>query len=179
MHQRWISSLYQFTFKWLWSILSILLKRDSSISKENFVQLLSNKSNLFLILSIIVLSIVIYPIIIPHITHPSMIYHIILHMISFDVALFLTTISVISYKKTKSKKILLTALSFGFLLFIEFLYLLQSSNLLGAFYIPLIEVEFPHVLLLIMLGLFAAGVLRIERKWKLILFTKILKFLQM
>lgn len=93
-----------------------------------------------------------------------MIYHIILHMISFDVALFLTTISVISFKKTKSKKILLTALSFGFLLFIEFLYLLQSSNLLGAFYIPLIEVEFPHVLLLIMLGLFAAGVLRIERK---------------
>ena len=142
----------------------ILLKRDNNFSRDSFVQLLSNKSSLFLILSIAVLSIAIYPIIIPHITHPSMIYHIILHMISFDVALFLTTISAISYKKTKSKKILFTALSFGFLLVTELLYLLQSSNLLGAFYIPLIEVEFPHVLLLIMLGLFAAGVLRLERK---------------
>jgi hypothetical protein len=141
-----------------------LLRRGSNISKQSFTHLLSNKSSLFLILSISVLSIVIYPIIIPHVTHPSMIYHIILHLISFDVALFLTTISVISYRKTKSKKILLTALSFGFLMCTEFLYLLQSSNVLGAFYIPLIEVEFPHVLLLVMLGLFAAGVLRLERK---------------
>jgi hypothetical protein len=141
-----------------------LLEGQNNISKDSLLRLLSNKSNLFIILSIAVLTIVIYPIIIPHITHPSMIYHIILHMISFDVALFLTTISFISFKKTKSKKILFTALSFGFLLCTELLYLLQSSNLLGAFYIPLIEVEFPHVLLLIMLGLFAAGVLRIERK---------------
>lgn len=141
-----------------------MLKRENTISKEHFVNLLSNKSSLFLLLSIVVTSIAIYPIIIPHITHPSMIYHIILHIVSFDVALFLTTISTISYKKTKSKKLLLTALSFGFLLFTELLYLFQSSNLLGIFYIPLIEVEFPHVLLLIMLGLFAAGVLRLERK---------------
>jgi hypothetical protein len=35
---------------------------------------------------------------------------------------------------------------------------------LGTFYIPLIEVEFPHILLLLMLGLFAAGVLKLERK---------------
>jgi hypothetical protein len=141
-----------------------LLKGENNIFRDSFLRLLSNKSNLFLILSISVLTIVIYPIIMPHLTHPSMIYHIILHMISFDVALFLTTISFISFKKTMSKKILFTALSFGFLLCTELLYLLQSSNLLGAFYIPLIEVEFPHVLLLIMLGLFAAGVLRIERK---------------
>jgi hypothetical protein len=93
-----------------------------------------------------------------------MIYHLFIHIISFDVALFLTTISFVSFKKTKSKKILLTALSFGFLLFTEFLYLLQSSNLLGTFYIPLIEVELPHILLLLMLGLFAAGVLKLERK---------------
>ncbi|HET6591126.1 MAG: hypothetical protein AB7V56_15070 [Candidatus Nitrosocosmicus sp.] len=141
-----------------------MLKREITISKENFMNLLSNKSSLFLILSIAVISIAVYPLVIPHIAHPSMIYHIILHMISLDVALFLTTISAISYNKTKSKKILLTALSFGFLLITEFLYLLQSSNLLGMFYIPLIEVEFPHLLLLVMLGLFAAGVLRLEKK---------------
>lgn len=136
----------------------------SNISKESFVQLVSSKSKLFLILSIAVLSIIIYPIIIPHVTHPSMIYHIILHMVSFDVALFLTTISFLSYKKTKSKKILLTALSFGFLMCTEFLYMLQTSDILEAYNIPLVEVEYTHVLLLIMLGLFAAGVLRLERK---------------
>ncbi|WP_134482900.1 hypothetical protein [Candidatus Nitrosocosmicus franklandus] len=136
----------------------------SNISKESFVQLVSSKSKLFLILSIAVLSIIIYPIIIPHVTHPSMIYHIILHIVSFDVALFLTTISFLSYKKTKSKKILLTALSFGFLMCTEFLYMLQTSDILEAYNIPLIEVEYTHVLLLIMLGLFAAGVLRLERK---------------
>jgi len=76
----------------------------------------------------------------------------------------LTTISFLSYKKTKSKKILLTALSFGFLMCTEFLYMLQTSDILEAYNIPLIEVEYTHVLLLIMLGLFAAGVLRLERK---------------
>lgn len=141
-----------------------MLKRDNNDFKESLANFLSNKTRLFLFLSITVTSVAIYPFIIPHISHPSMIYHIIIHIISFDVAFFLTTISFVSYKKTRSKKILLTGLSFGFLLLTELLYLLQSSNLLGTFYIPLIEVEFPHVLLLLMLGLFAAGVLRLERK---------------
>ena len=141
-----------------------MLKRENRDLKTIFGRFLSNKTSLFLFLSITVTSLAIYPFVIPHVSHPSMIYHIIIHIISFDVALFLTTISFISYKKIKSKKILLTALSFGFLLFTEFLYLLQSSNLLGTFYIPLIEVEFPHILLLLMLGLFAAGVLKLERK---------------
>ena len=141
-----------------------MLKRENRSFKASLVHFLSNKTSLFLFLSITVTSLAIYPFIIPHISHSSMIYHIIIHIISFDVALFLTTISFISFKKTRSKKILLTALSFGFLLLTEFLYLLQSSNLLGTFYIPLIEVEFPHILLLLMLGLFAAGVLKIERK---------------
>ena len=141
-----------------------MLKRDKDF-KETLAHFLSNKTSLFLFLSIVVASVAIYPFVIPHLYHPSMIYHILIHIISFDVALFLTTISFVSFKKTKSKKILLTGLSFGFLLIIEFLYLLQSSRVLGTFYIPLIEVEFQHVLLLLMLVLFAAGVLRLERKW--------------
>jgi len=140
-----------------------LLKRDRDF-KETLAQFLSNKTSLFLFLSIVVASVAMYPFVIPHLYHSSMVYHIIIHIISFDVALFLTTISFIAFKKTKSKKLLLTGLSFGFLLFVEFLYLLQSSSLLGTFYIPLIEVEFQHVLLLLMLVLFAAGVLRLEKK---------------
>ncbi len=79
-------------------------------------------------------------------------------------ALFLTVISALSFRKTKSKKVLLTSLSFGILLIVEFLYLLQSSNILGDYHIPFIDVEIPHILLLFMLALFAVGVIKVERK---------------
>ena len=142
-----------------------MLKKDTNISYYEYFQvLLSNKTNLFLALSIIFLSIIVYPLILPHLTHPSMIYHIAIHIISFDVALFLTFISILSFKKTKSKKVLLTSISFGTLLAVELLYLLQASNTLGEFHIPFIEIEVPHILLLLMLTLFAIGVIRVEKR---------------
>jgi hypothetical protein len=93
-----------------------------------------------------------------------MIYHIGVHIASFDVALFLTFISVLSFKKTKSKRVLLTSLSFGTLLVVEFLYLLQSSNVLGEYHLPYIGVEAPHILLLLMLVFFAVGETRVEKR---------------
>ena len=131
---------------------------------EHIQNFLSNKSNLFLVISILFTSSIFYPLILPHLDHPSMIFHILIHILSLDFALFLTVISVISFKKTKSKKVLLTSLSFGVMLAVGFLYLLQSSGMLGDFQIPYIDVEIPHILLLFMLTLFAAGVIRIERK---------------
>lgn len=142
-----------------------MLKKDTNISYYEYFQvLLSNKTNLFLALSIVFLSIIVYPLILPHLTHQSMIYHIAIHIISFDVALFLTFISILSFKKTKSKKVLLTSISFGVLLAVELLYLLQASNTLGEFHIPFIEIEVPHILLLLMLTLFAIGVIRVEKR---------------
>ncbi|MDQ4072727.1 MAG: hypothetical protein M3162_00340 [Thermoproteota archaeon] len=139
--------------------------KDKNISYyEYFKIFLSSKRNLFLVLSIAFFSIIVYPLIIPHLNHPSMIYHIVVHIISFDVALFLTFVSALSFKKTKSKKVFLTCLSFGVLLFVEFLYLLQSSSILGEFHLPYIDVEIPHILLLVMLSLFAIGVLKVEKK---------------
>jgi hypothetical protein len=87
-----------------------------------------------------------------------------IHILSLDFALFLTAISMLSFKRTKSKKVLLTVFSFCIMLVVEFLYLLQSSGVLGDFQIPYIDVEIPHILLLFMLTLFAAGVIRVERK---------------
>ncbi len=125
---------------------------------------LSSKTNLFLVLSIMFTSITFYPLIIPHLSHPSMIFHISIHILSLNMAIFLTVISALSFRKTKSKKVLLTSLSFGILLIVEFLYLLQSSNVLGDYHIPFIEVEIPHLLLLFMLALFAIGVIKVERR---------------
>jgi hypothetical protein len=136
-----------------------------NISYYEYLQsVLSNKKYLFFVLSLAFFSIILYPLIIPHLSHPSMIYHIAIHIISFDVALFLSFVSAMSFRRTKSKKVLLTSLSFGVLLFLEFLYLLESSGILGEFHLPYIDIEVSHILLLVMLSLFAIGILKVERK---------------
>jgi hypothetical protein len=142
-----------------------MFRKDSQISNYEFLKIfLNNKRNLFLVSSIVFTSIIVYPIILPHIHHPSMIYHIFIHIIIFEVSLFLTLISIYSYKKNKSKKILFTSLSFGFLLVTAFLYLLETSDIIVGFHIPYIEAELPHILLMFMLLLFAIGVLWVESK---------------
>ncbi|MGD9674664.1 MAG: hypothetical protein AB7U98_14450 [Candidatus Nitrosocosmicus sp.] len=142
-----------------------MFRKNSQINYSEYLKIfLNNKRNLFLVLSIVFVAAIVYPIILPHIHHPSMIYHIIIHIIIFEVSLFLTLISIYSYKKTKSKKVLFTSLSFGFLLVAGFLYLLETSNILGEFHIPYIEAELPHILLMLMLILFAFGVLSVKSK---------------
>jgi len=92
-----------------------------------------------------------------------MIYHIIVHIIGFDIALFLTFVSTLTYNRTRNLKILLTAVSFGVLLLVELLYLLESTDLLGEFHLPIIGVEFSHLLMIVMLSLFAIGILKVEK----------------
>lgn len=92
-----------------------------------------------------------------------MIYHIIIQIISLDLAVFLTTVSFIAYQRSKSKKLLLTSLSFVFLIFVEASYLLQASQVVKVFYVPLIGADFSHILLLCMLVLFAYGVLKVDK----------------
>lgn len=143
----------------------VLLNRDNNFSYYESIKIfLDNKSHLFLLLSLSLTSAIIYPFLIPHLQHPNMAYHIIIHIISLDVALFLTTISFISYRKTKSKKLLLTSLSFMLIFIVEIIYLLQASNFVKVFYLPLIDVEFSHILLLGMLVLFASGILKVDKK---------------
>lgn len=111
-----------------------MFRKDSHISHSEYLKIfLNSKRNIFLVLSIVFVAVIVYPIILPYIQHPSMIYHIIIHIIIFEVSLFLTLISIYSYKKTKSKKVLFTSLSFGFLLVAGFLYLLETSNILGDY----------------------------------------------
>lgn len=147
-------------FIWLY-----FLKKDNTFSYTEYLKIfLNNKTNLFLVHSLLISSVIAYPFLIPHLTHTSMSYHILIHMISLNIAIFLTTISFISFRKFKSNKLLLTAFSFMVLLIIEIFYLLQASHFIRIFYIPLIEVEFSHLLLLGMLILFACGVLKVDKR---------------
>jgi|SRR4051812_1641253 hypothetical protein len=85
------------------------------------------------------------------------------HIISIDMALFLLCVSILALKRTKSKKVLFTTLSFGVLLIIETLYLLQSSDIIGEFFIPYVGGELSHILLLLMVSLFAIGIIKVEK----------------
>jgi hypothetical protein len=103
---------------------------------------------------------VISPLFVPHITHPSMIYHIILHIASIAVAIFLGVVSFLAYARSKSSRLLFMTLGFIALAIVEFLYLLESAWPGNEFLISTVDIELPHVILLVMLTMFFLGVLR-------------------
>jgi hypothetical protein len=102
------------------------------------------------------------PVILPHITHPSMIYHIILHVASLAVALFLCYIAVVAYLRLGKVRLLFMSLGFITLALVEALMLLAATGNLENTIIPQVNVELPHVILLVMLTLFGAGVLKVN-----------------
>lgn len=145
--------------------LNLLLKKYENFTKLEILKIfLNNKTNLFLVICIAFTSIIAYPFLIPHLSHTSMSYHIAVHILSLDIAVFITTISFISFKKTKNKKLLLTSFSFVFLLGVEMMYLLQASGIIKIIYIPTIDIELTHILLLGMLGMFVWGVLKVDKR---------------
>jgi hypothetical protein len=59
---------------------------------------------------------------------------------------------------------LLMAVGFLTLVLVEFFYLLQAQGIvLGQFIIPVANIELSHIILLIMVSLFAIGVLKVNR----------------
>ena len=58
--------------------------------------ILSDKPKLFILVSVIVVSALSFPLIIPHINHPQHIYHIILHIASLILSIFLFIVSISS-----------------------------------------------------------------------------------
>lgn len=155
--------MYQSPSNYPSNIGSPLKKSNSLYYFEKIKEFHKKKTNLFLSLTICICTIFSYLLLLPNILQSSMTYHIIIHIISLDLAVFLTAVSFIAYRRARSKKLLLTSLSFVFLIFIEISYLLQASRLVDVFYVTLIEADVSHILLLCMLVLFAYGVLKIDR----------------
>jgi hypothetical protein len=103
------------------------------------------------------------PLIVPHVTHPSMIYHIILHIASLTIAVFLSIVSVLAYRRSTGARLLFMALAFIALATVEFLYLLDATDIVSVFDISTLGIELPHVILLVMLAMFGLGVLKVNR----------------
>jgi hypothetical protein len=125
---------------------------------------LASRLKLLAIIAASVIAILSVPVILPHVRHPSMIYHISLHIVSVIIALFLSAVSILSYKRSNNTRILFMTLGFSLLAVIEFLYLFHATANIEDVIIPVVDIELSHLILLVMLTLFGLGVLKVSRR---------------
>ncbi|MGB7955233.1 MAG: hypothetical protein WCF23_14740, partial [Candidatus Nitrosopolaris sp.] len=121
-----------------------------------------SKPKLFLIISALTIAVLLPAAILPHINHPYFVYRISIHVASIIISVFLIVVSILTYRRTGSIKILYLSIAFLTLLVVELVFLLQiidSSRIMT----PMVYTELPHILLLVMLTLFGLGVLRVEK----------------
>jgi len=126
------------------------------------IQEVSN-SKLLVIITIALITILAVPVIIPHITHTDLIYHILLHIASVIIAVFLTAVSIIAYRRNGGSRLLFMTSGFAVLAFVEFLYLFYTTVNIEALIIPIVDIDLSHIILLVMLTLFGIGVLKVSR----------------
>lgn len=123
----------------------------------------TSKPKLLSIVAIVVIATLAVPVILPHITHPSMIYHILLHIVSVIIVIFLTIVSFLAYKRSNSKRMLFMTFGFISLTATEFLYLFHAAANIEDLIVPIVDAELSHVILFVMLTLFGIGVLKVTR----------------
>ncbi len=119
-----------------------------------------NKPKLLALIASVVLSILTVPAILPHLYHTHMIYHITMHLASLIISQFLAIVSILAYARTKSIKILFMTLGFVTLVAVEYLYLLSSTENIYGMFIPTVNIELSHVILLIMVIFFGVSFMK-------------------
>jgi hypothetical protein len=91
-----------------------------------------------------------------------MIYHIILHIASLIIAVFLSFIAVAAYLRDGRTRLLFMSFGFITLAILEGLMLLSATGNLNVPIIPAINVELSHLVLLLMITLFGIGILKVN-----------------
>ena len=122
-----------------------------------------NKPRLLVLIASTVLSISLIPFILPHVFHPHMIYHILLHLVSLIISQFLAVVSLLAYLKNRTSRILFMTLGFITLVIAEYIYLLNSTEDIHVKFIPYVNIEISHVVLLIMVIFFGISFLKNPR----------------
>lgn len=136
---------------------------DMQSLKPSIQSMIANKAKLLVTISLISVAVLSIPVILPHLEHPSMIYHIILHIVSFVVSVFLTIISAEAYRRSRSSRLLFMSLGFLALTVVELIYLFSATDDIGEIAIPFVQIELPHIILLAMLTLFSIGVIKVNK----------------
>jgi hypothetical protein len=135
----------------------------SKLARDMKLTPMVSKSRLFLIISVLTTAVFLPGAILPHINHPYLVYRSSIHVASIIISVFLIVVSILTYRRTKSIKILYTSIAFLSLLIGELLFLLQIVPGTSKIMIPMAYRELPYTLLLITLALFGLGVLRVEK----------------
>ena len=119
-----------------------------------------NKPRLLVLIASVVISLSIVPFILPHIFHPHMIYHILLHIVALILSQFLAVVSIMAYIKCRTSRIFFMMLGFITLVIAEYVYLLNSTENVHVMFIPQVNIEVSHLILLIMIIFFGISFLK-------------------
>ncbi|MEW6589276.1 MAG: hypothetical protein AB1299_08960, partial [Thermoproteota archaeon] len=90
-------------------------------------QFAENKSKLFGIVILSVMTVLVMPIILPNLFHGSHIVHIGLHIGGLVAAIFLTMVTLAAYTKMKTKRLLFTSIAFSFFIAAESITLIDIT----------------------------------------------------
>jgi FtsH-binding integral membrane protein len=131
--------------------------------KPSIQNIVASKAKLLIAISVIAVAVLSIPVILPHLNHPSMIYHIVLHIVSLVVAVFLTIISAVAYRRSGSSRVLFMFFGFLALTAVELIYLFNATEDIGEIALPFVQIELPHIILLVMLTLFGVGVVKVNK----------------
>ena len=126
--------------------------------------ILSDKPKLFILVSVVVVSVLAIPLIIPYLNHPQHIYHIVLHIVSLILSIFLCIVSFSSYFRNGGSRLLFMSLGFFSLVVVEILFLFYAARGIQDIMIPMVNIELPHIILFAMLALFGIGVVKVNPK---------------
>ena len=115
------------------------------------------KYSLFLIIVVVSAGILSVPLISNHVLHMDHLFHTMVHQVGFVLAAFLTVMALISYWKSKIRRMLISSFAFGVLTFGQAVYMYtkidvhQSENMYSGS-------EILDMSILVMTVLFAVGI---------------------
>lgn len=138
------------------------MQRNGSTKDTGMSQWSARKPAILAIVAAITLVIILPPVL-PHIDRTSIVYLVILHAVSVIIAIFLSVIAVIAYRRVGGTKVLLMSSGFVMLGIFEVFYFVDATEIVSALEIPLLNIELPHLILFAVLVLFGVGVLRGEK----------------
>ena len=117
------------------------------------------RKNSYFLVSVVITSIVIsISIISNHFLHPEHYFHIAVHEAGFVLAVFLFTMTIIAYNKTKIRRMLFAAGAFLTLSITQLGYMIEKINTPGNIKIESVAEEHFDIGILIMTALFAFGI---------------------
>jgi hypothetical protein len=132
--------------------------------RTSLYNIISSKLKLLAVVTAAVLAVMAVPVILPHITDTSMIYHLLLHVISIIIAIFLDLVSIVAYLRNGRSRLLFMMFGFLLLSIIEATYLFDATSKIEDIVIPIVDIELSHVIFLVMLTLFGIGIFRVNKQ---------------